>query len=116
MAREDFVTCVQVLNALIHADDKVTDEETALLERVMDEMKFTDEERARVADEKVDLKAGTEIMKGLSRPIRVGLFKTMVNAARADGHVDERESKFIVELAVSVDIEEAEALRLLEKG
>lgn len=105
MDREPFVVCVQVLNALLKADDQITDEEHGYLNRVMDDMELNDTERQR-AQQPLDDKARREAVEALPRALMTGLLQSLIKGALVDGHVDTRERAFIQRLAQDIGVDD----------
>lgn len=96
--RMPFITCVRVVSALILADEVITDEENAFIERLMDDMSFSPDERAAAA-QPIDLDAGLEQVRALSTPLKKTLLETLIKASRSDGHIDNRELAFVERVA-----------------
>jgi len=106
MQRTGFVVCLQLLHARDRADAQVTQAEDDFFDRMLNQMHCTDEERV-LARQPVDDAAVHETLSVLSHPVRVGLFKTLIKAARVDGHVDDREASFIAQLGHAVGLDDA---------
>ena len=113
MDREQFVTCIQVLNALLHADEDFSDNERAYLSQTMDEMSFTAEEREAAGKPMTEAERNSAI-EGLPGPVVGGLLQSLMRGALVDG-IDAREREFISRLARAIRIDDYTITYLWER-
>src|SRR5262252_5609885 len=95
--------CLLVSKVLV-ADGRMTDEERAFLDEVMQHFALTDAERQRV----IDLEGWDEaerVAKGLPQDQKRALVEKLVDAASADGKLGPLESKTVQEISRALGLD-----------
>lgn len=114
MRREEIIICFRVVNSLLHADGKLTDEEKRFLKTAMDNMAFTPEERV-VATTFMTGDQTEAAVRSLSPAMRKGLFEALIEGSLADRHLDDEERSFIKRVGTTMEFDDTEMDAMWER-
>lgn len=111
----DRVARCRLIASIIVADDEVTEEELAFLERAMKRLQLTEEDKAK-AMVLFDEAEAEEALAVLDRDERLGFLDEMAAAAWVDNHLDEYEIDRIQELAQAMSLNKEDVDKALERA
>lgn len=99
----DRVARCRLIASIIVADDEVTEEELAFLEKAMQRLGLTEQDKAKamVLFDESEAKAA---LSALGRDDRLAFLKEMADAAWVDNNLDEYEVERIQELASAMNL------------
>ena len=99
----DRVARCRLIASIIVADDEVTEEELAFLEKAMQRLGLTEQDKAKamVLFDESEAKAA---LSALGRDDRLAFLKEMADAAWVDNNIDEYEVERIQELASAMNL------------
>ena len=101
------VTRCRLIAGLLVADDWFDDSEQAFLDRTMDRMGLSEEER-KEALRVLDADEAEAAVRTLSDEARRELLSDLVAAADADGVVDEAETEYLQRIAAAMGLSDAD--------
>lgn len=115
MSRENLVTALRIVNALLNSDQQVTAEENHFIQNAMNHMGFSDDERSVVA-QPMSQDEARSAAANMALTLRKVLFETLTRGALVDGVVDPEEKSFIDNIGLAMKLDDDTREGLWEKS